>query len=324
MSKILVTGGAGFLGSHLCKLLVEHGDEVVCLDNFYTGNRENLKQFGLFDYQSFEFIRHDVIEPIILEVDEIYHLACPASPIHYQSHPVKTIKTAVQGTLNVLDMAREVGAKVLIASTSEVYGDPQIHPQVESYWGHVNPVGPRACYDEGKRCAESLAVSYNQQYGVDVRIARIFNTYGPVMHPPDGRVVSNFIMQALRGEDITVYGDGAQTRSFCYVNDLIIGFQKLMGLNSNPGPVNLGNPEETSVLELAEMVIRETRSVSKVKREPLPVDDPIRRKPDIGKAMALLGWKPTIPLKLGLGFTVDYFKKVVNYMTPGVPEKRSR
>ena len=308
--KVLVTGGAGFLGSHLCEALLSRKDcSVICLDNLFTGSRHNIGR--LFRNPNFEFIRHDITQPITLEVDQIYHLACPASPIHYQRNPIKTIKTAVQGTLNVLDLAREVGARVLIASTSEVYGDPKIHPQVETYWGNVNPIGPRACYDEGKRCAEALAVSYSQQYGVEVRIARIFNTYGPNMHPQDGRVVSNFIMQALSMKDITLYGDGTQTRSFCYVEDLIRGFLKLMAIDKDPGPINLGNPNEITVEELARMVLRETSAKSGIKKEPLPVDDPIRRKPDISKAKEILGWEPIVNLIDGLHETIEYFRHVI-------------
>jgi len=258
--RILVTGGAGFLGSHLCERLLELGNEVVCLDNFFTSQRRNVEH--LFDNHRFELLRHDVTDPLIVEVDEIYHLACPASPVHYQRNPVRTIRTAVHGTLNMLDMAREVGARMMIASTSEVYGDPKEHPQKEGYWGHVNPIGPRACYDEGKRCAEALTVSYARQYGVQARIARIFNTYGPRMHENDGRVVSNFVLQSLRGQPITIYGDGSQTRSFCYATDLIEGFIKLLATETDPGPVNLGNPSERTIRQLAEMTIQKTGSRS--------------------------------------------------------------
>ena len=288
--RILVTGGAGFLGSHLCERLLQLGHEVVCLDNFFTSQRRNVEH--LLGDPRFELVRHDVTQPIIVEVDEIYHLACPASPVHYQRNPVRTINTAVQGTLNMLDMAREVRARIMIASTSEVYGDPKEHPQVEPYWGHVNPIGPRACYDEGKRCAEALTVSYTRQYGVATRIARIFNTYGPRMHEDDGRVVSNFVLQALRGEPITVYGNGLQTRSFCYVSDLVEGFVRLMASESDEGPINLGNPRESTIRELAELVLRLVRSKSQLRLDPLPVDDPTRRCPDIGKAKRLLGWEP--------------------------------
>ncbi|HVW28586.1 MAG TPA: UDP-glucuronic acid decarboxylase family protein [Polyangiaceae bacterium] len=306
--RILVTGGAGFLGSHLCEKLVDAGNEVVCLDNLFTGSRENIDH--LLDKHAFEFVRHDVCDRTTLEVDEIYHLACPASPIHYQRNPVRTIRTTVEGTLNVLDLAREVKARVLIASTSEVYGDPQVHPQVETYWGNVNPIGPRACYDEGKRCAEALAVAYATQYATDVRIVRIFNTYGPRMHENDGRVVSNFIVQALQNRPITVYGKGEQTRSFCYVDDLVRGFVALMASDVTV-PVNIGNPGEFTVKELAEKVIAKTGSKSQIVYEPLPTDDPGRRRPDITRAKQLLGWEPTIPLDKGLDSTIDYFRKRV-------------
>jgi UDP-glucuronate decarboxylase len=306
--RILVTGGAGFLGSHLCDRLIAEGNDVVCLDNLFTGSRENIDH--LLDSHAFEFVRHDVCDRTIVEVDEIYHLACPASPIHYQRNPVRTIRTTVEGTLHVLDLAREVRARLLIASTSEVYGDPQVHPQVESYWGNVNPIGPRACYDEGKRCAEALAVAYSTQYGVDVRIARIFNTYGPRMHENDGRVVSNFIVQALQNRPITVYGKGEQTRSFCYVDDLVRGFVALMGSNVTV-PVNLGNPGEFTVKELADKVIAMTGSKSRIDYLPLPVDDPGRRRPDITRAREQLGWQPTILLDKGLESTVDYFRRRV-------------
>ncbi len=306
--RVLVTGGAGFLGSHLCEKLIAEGNEVVCLDNLFTGSRENIDH--LLDKHNFEFVRHDVCDRTILEVDEIYHLACPASPIHYQRNPVRTIRTTVEGTLHVLDLAREVKARVLIASTSEVYGDPQVHPQVETYWGNVNPIGPRACYDEGKRCAEALAVAYATQYATDVRIVRIFNTYGPRMHENDGRVVSNFIVQALQNRPITVYGKGEQTRSFCYVDDLVRGFIALMASDVRV-PVNIGNPGEFTVKELAEKVIAKTGSKSQIVYEPLPVDDPGRRRPDITRAKQLLGWEPTIPLDKGLDSTIDYFRKRV-------------
>ena len=307
--RILVTGGAGFVGSHLCERLLGLGDEVICLDNFFTAQRRNIEH--LLDHNRFELVRHDVTQPIVIEVDEVYHLACPASPIHYQRNPVRTIRTAVEGTLNMLDLAREVRARILIASTSEVYGDPKEHPQVESYWGHVNPIGPRACYDEGKRCAETLAVSYARQYGVVTRIARIFNTYGPRMHEDDGRVVSNFVLQALRGEPITIYGEGTQTRSFCFVSDLVSGFIKLMALPDDPGPVNLGNPRESTILELAELILKLVQSKSKLLREPLPVDDPTRRCPDISKAKRLLDWQPTVSLETGLGQTIEYMREIV-------------
>jgi UDP-glucuronate decarboxylase len=303
--RILVTGGAGFLGSHLCERLIEQGDEVICLDNFFTGRRQNLNR--LLDSHSFELVRHDVCERIILEVDQVYHLACPASPIHYQRNPVRTIRTCVQGTLNMLDLAREVRARLMIASTSEVYGDPLVHPQLESYWGNVNPIGPRACYDEGKRCAEALAVSYARQYGVGVRIARIFNTYGPRMLENDGRVVSNFITQCLRDRPVTIFGDGKQTRSFCYVDDLVSGFLRLMASDIDE-PVNLGNPGEFTMLELADKVRALTGSRSSLVHQPLPVDDPVRRRPDISRAVERLGWSPTISLDDGLARTVADFR----------------
>jgi UDP-glucuronate decarboxylase len=304
--RILVTGGAGFLGSHLCEKLLGLGHEVVCLDNFFTGRRLNIEP--LLDSHRFELVRQDVCDPILFEVDEVYHLACPASPIHYQKNPVRTIRTCVQGTLNMLDMCREVGARILIASTSEVYGDPLTHPQVEAYWGNVNPIGPRACYDEGKRCAEALTVSYARQYGVPVRIARIFNTYGPRMLENDGRVVSTFICQALRGTPITVFGNGTQTRSFCYVDDLLEGFVRLMA-SAEESPVNLGNPGEFTMVELAEKVRALTGSRSPLVHEPLPTDDPVRRRPDISRAVKILDWTPTIPLDEGLVRTVADFKR---------------
>ena len=307
--RILVTGGAGFVGSHLCERLLGLGHEVVCLDNFFTAQRRNVEH--LFDDPRFELVRHDVTEPITIEVDQIYHLACPASPVHYQRNPVRTIRTAVEGTGNMLAMAREVSAPILIASTSEVYGDPKEHPQQEPYWGHVNPIGPRACYDEGKRCAEALAVAYATQYRVATRIARIFNTYGPRMHEDDGRVVSNFVLQALRGEPISIYGDGQQTRSFCYVSDLVEGFLKLMALDHDPGPVNLGNPRESTIEELAQLTIQLTGSRSELRRLPLPVDDPTRRCPDIAKARKLLSWEPSVPLEQGLSRTIGYMRDVV-------------
>jgi UDP-glucuronate decarboxylase len=306
--RILVTGGSGFVGSHLCERLIAEGHEVVCLDNFFTGSRTNIEH--LLDNHRFELVRHDVTEPVTLEVDEVYHLACPASPIHYQRNPVRTIRTAVEGTLNLLDLTREVRARMMIASTSEIYGDPTQHPQQEEYWGNVNPIGPRACYDEGKRCAEALAVSYARQYGVEVRIARIFNTYGPRMHENDGRVVSNFTVQALRHQPITVYGEGQQTRSFCFVTDLIEGFVRLMASPHGVDPVNLGNPRETTVLELAELIKKLARSRSEIIRAPLPTDDPTRRKPDIARAKSLLGnWQPKIGLEEGLAATIDDFRR---------------
>ncbi len=306
MSKrILVTGGAGFLGSHLCERLIREGHEVICLDDLFTGSRRNID--ALLANRRFEFVRHDVTQPMHIECDEIYHLACPASPIHYQRNPVRTIRTCVQGTLNALELAREVRARILIASTSEVYGDPLVHPQVEDYWGNVNPIGPRACYDEGKRCAEALAASYAQQYGVAVRISRIFNTYGPRMHPNDGRVVSNFVVQCLRGAPITLFGSGTQTRSFCYVDDLVEGFLRLMA-SSLDVPCNLGNPTEHTITELAERIKALTGSSSTISYEPLPTDDPTRRKPDITRAKDKLGWQPSIGLDDGLGRTIEYFR----------------
>jgi UDP-glucuronate decarboxylase len=306
--RILVTGGSGFLGSHLCERLLGEGHEVVCLDNFFTGSRANVEH--LLDNHRFELMRHDVTDPLTLEVDEVFHLACPASPIHYQRNPVRTIRTAVEGTLNMLDLAREVKARILIASTSEVYGDPTQHPQQEGYWGNVNPIGPRACYDEGKRCAEALAVSYARQYAVEVRIVRIFNTYGPRMHENDGRVVSNFTVQALRNQPITIYGEGQQTRSFCYATDLIEGFIRLMASSHGTDPVNLGNPRETTVLELAEMIKGLARSKSEIIRAPLPTDDPTRRKPDISRAKKLLNdWGPRVSLEEGLTATIQDFRR---------------
>jgi UDP-glucuronate decarboxylase len=307
--RILVTGGAGFLGSHLCERLLNLGHEVVCLDNFFTAQRRNIEH--LLADNRFELVRHDVTQPIVIEVDQIFHLACPASPVHYQRNPVRTIRTAVQGTLNMLDMAREVDATIMIASTSEIYGDPKEHPQVEPYWGHVNPIGPRACYDEGKRCAETLTVAYATQYRVRTRIARIFNTYGPRMHEDDGRVVSNFVLQALRNLPITMYGDGSQTRSFGYCSDLIEGFIKLMNLPEDPGPVNLGNPRESTIKQLAEMIVKLVGSKSELKFDPLPVDDPTRRCPDISKARRVLGWEPKVPLEEGLERTIKYMRDVV-------------
>jgi UDP-glucuronate decarboxylase len=311
--RILVSGGAGFLGSHLSEKLLGLGHEVVCLDNFFTSARRNIEH--LLDDHRFELLRHDVTEPIVIEVDEIYHLACPASPVHYQRNPVRTIRTAVHGTLNMLDMAREVRARILIASTSEVYGDPKEHPQQEGYWGHVNPIGPRACYDEGKRCAESLTVSYARQYGIQSRIVRIFNTYGPRMHENDGRVVSNFVLQALRGEPITVYGQGQQTRSFCYATDLIEGFVRLLATESDPGPVNIGNPSERTIKDLAELTIRLTDSKSELRYEPLPIDDPTRRCPDISKAKQLLHWEPKVSIEEGLTKTIAYFREYLSQRT---------
>jgi UDP-glucuronate decarboxylase len=303
--RILVTGGAGFIGSHLCERLLSDGHEVVCLDNFFTGRRENV--FHLLDHRNFELLRHDVIEPILLEVDRIYNLACPASPIHYQYNPVKTVKTSVMGTINMLGLAKRVKARILQASTSEVYGDPLVHPQTEEYWGNVNPVGIRSCYDEGKRIAETLMMDYHRQSGVDIRIARIFNTYGPRMLEDDGRVVSNFIVQALRGEQLTIYGTGQQTRSFCYVDDLVEGLVRLMDAEAIHDPVNLGNPGEFTIRQLAEEVARACASRPEIKYYPLPQDDPKQRQPDISRAQRLLGWQPTVPLQEGLERTVAYF-----------------
>ncbi|MBL7906596.1 MAG: SDR family oxidoreductase [Bacteroidales bacterium] len=310
MKKILVTGGAGFLGSHLCERLLNEGNEVVCLDNYFTGQKSNVVH--LLDNPYFELIRHDVTMPFFIEVDEIYNLACPASPVHYQYNPIKTVKTSVLGAVNMLGLAKRIKAKILQASTSEVYGDPQIHPQTESYWGHVNPIGERACYDEGKRAAETLFVNYHKQNNVRIKIIRIFNTYGPRMHPNDGRVVSNFIVQALQGKDITVYGDGSQTRSFCYYSDLLDGMIRLMNTGDDfTGPVNVGNPHEFTILELAEKVIRLTGSKSQIIRKPLPSDDPTQRQPDISLAKSKLGWEPKIELEEGLIKTIDFFRTIV-------------
>ena len=308
--RILVTGGAGFVGSHLCERLLADRHEVVCLDNFFTGTHANVAK--LRDSPRFELFRHDVQETLTMEVDQIFHLACPASPIHYQRNPVRTIRTAVEGTLNLLDVARECGARILIASTSEVYGDPAEHPQTEAYWGNVNPIGPRACYDEGKRCAEALTTAYANQYGVEVRIARIFNTYGPRMHENDGRVVSNFVVQALTGLPLTIFGDGKQTRSFCYVSDLIEGFVRLMASEHGAAPVNLGNPRESTMLELATLIKQMTGSKSEIVHAPLPKDDPVRRNPNIARAQKLLGgWTPVVPLEKGIEATIAYFRGVV-------------
>jgi len=308
--RILVTGGAGFLGSHLCERLLNDGHDVICADNFFTGSKDNIRH--LLDNPYFELMRHDVTFPLYLEVDEIYNLACPASPIHYQHDPVQTTKTSVHGAINVLGLAKRVGAKVFQASTSEVYGDPEIHPQPEEYRGNVNPIGPRACYDEGKRCAETLFFDYHRQHGVNIRVARIFNTYGPRMHPNDGRVVSNFIMQALRDEPITIYGDGSQTRSFCYCDDLIEGFIKLMAAPDGiTGPINLGNPGEFTIKQLAEKTIEMIGSKSTLTFEDLPVDDPLQRKPIIDKAQQHLGWEPTIALEDGLKKTIAYFENMI-------------
>jgi len=305
--RIMVTGGAGFLGSHLCERLLADGHDVLCVDNYFTGSRHNIAH--LLNNTRFEAMRHDVTFPLYVEVDEIYNLACPASPVHYQFDPVQTTKTSVHGAINVLGLAKRLGARILQASTSEVYGDPTVHPQPEEYWGNVNPIGPRACYDEGKRCAETLFFDYHRQHGLPIKVVRIFNTYGPRMHPNDGRVVSNFIMQALKGEPITIYGEGQQTRAFCYVDDLIEGFVRFMGTpEQHTGPLNLGNPGEFTMLELAEKVIRLTGTSSKIIHKPLPQDDPKQRRPDIAKAKSLLGWEPKVPLDEGLERTIAYFR----------------
>jgi UDP-glucuronate decarboxylase len=310
MQRALVTGGAGFLGSHLCERLLQKGYRVVCLDNFFTGSRDNLQDF--VDHPYFEVVEHDVCDPFFIEVDEIYNLACPASPIHYQHDPVKTVKTAVMGAIHMLQLAQQLKAKIFQASTSEVYGDPKVHPQPENYWGHVNPIGHRSCYDEGKRCAETLFFDFHRQFGVKIKLARIFNTYGPRMHPADGRVVSNFIVQALQGQPITVYGEGAQTRSFCYVDDLIEGIIRLMDTDEQvTGPVNLGNPIEFTIIDLAKLVIELTESSSQIIYNPLPSDDPKQRKPDISLAKKLLHWQPTTELRAGLLRTIEHFKAII-------------
>jgi UDP-glucuronate decarboxylase len=306
--RILVTGGAGFIGSHLCERLLNEGHDVICLDNLFTGSKDNI--IHLMDSYRFELIRHDIVEPILLEVDRIFNLACPASPVHYQYNPVKTVKTSVMGTINMLGMAKRVKARILQASTSEVYGDPQVHPQTEAYWGNVNPIGPRSCYDEGKRVAETLMMDYHRQNKVDVRIIRIFNTYGPRMAENDGRVVSNFILQALRNQDITVYGDGSQTRSFCYVSDLVEGMIRMMECDGFTGPVNLGNPVENTILEFAEKIIQLTESKSRIIFKHLPQDDPKQRQPNISLALRKLNWKPEVGLHDGLINTISYFNKV--------------
>jgi UDP-glucuronate decarboxylase len=308
--RILVTGGAGFIGSHLCSALLEQGHDVLCVDNFFTGTRRNL--FSLLDNKRFELLRHDVTQPLFIEVDEIYNLACPASPIHYQHDPVQTTKTSIHGAINMLGLAKRLKIKILQASTSEVYGDPEVHPQVEDYWGNVNPNGSRSCYDEGKRCAETLFFDYHRQHNMKIKVVRIFNTYGPNMHPNDGRVVSNFIMQALHGKDITIYGDGNQTRSFCYVSDLVSGLMKMMDTsNSITGPVNLGNPHEITISQLAQMIIGMTNSRSKIISKPLPEDDPKRRCPEISKARDLLQWQPVTHVEEGLRHTIEYFSRTL-------------
>ncbi len=310
MKRILVTGGAGFLGSHLCDRLIKDGNDVLCVDNFFTGSKTNIAHLVGNPY--FELMRHDVTFPLYVEVDQIYNLACPASPVHYQFDPVQTTKTSVHGAINMLGLAKRVKARIFQASTSEVYGDPVMHPQQESYWGNVNPIGPRSCYDEGKRCAETLFFDYYRQHNLSIKVARIFNTYGPRMHPNDGRVVSNFIVQALRGEDVTIYGDGQQTRSFCYVDDMIEGFLRLMGSDESlTGPVNLGNPGEYTMLELAETILKLASSGSRLIHKPLPQDDPRQRQPDITLAQSTLGWAPRVHLEDGLKETIDYFRRVL-------------
>ena len=314
--KILVTGGAGFLGSHLCEKLLGEGHEVLCVDNFFTGTRENIAH--LLSDPRFELLRHDISQPLHVEVDEIYNLACPASPVHYQFDPVQTTKTSVLGAINVLGLAKRTKAKVLQASTSEVYGDPEVHPQPEEYWGRVNPIGFRSCYDEGKRCAETLFFDYHRQHGLDIKVVRIFNTYGPRMHPNDGRVVSNLVIQALKGEDITLYGDGTQTRSFCYVDDLVEAMRRMMATGAGvTGPINIGNPVEFTIAELAHQVIELTGSRSAIVRRPLPPDDPRQRKPDIAKAREVLGWLPMVELREGLTWTIAYFDALLSRQ--GVP-----
>ena len=305
--RILITGGAGFIGSHLCEKLLEVGNDVICLDNLFTGSKDNIRH--LLDNDHFEFIRHDIVEPILLEVDQIYNLACPASPIHYQYNPVKTVKTSIMGAINMLGLAKRVKARILQSSTSEVYGNPEIHPQIEAYWGNVNPIGIRSCYDEGKRCAETLFFDYHRQNKVDIRVARIFNTYGPRMQPNDGRVVSNFIIQALNNADITIYGDGNQTRSFCYVDDMVEGLIKLM---ESDGPVNLGNPNEITIKEIAGKIVSTSNSSSKISYNALPEDDPVRRQPNISLAKTKLNWEPNTDLEVGFQKTISYFRGIVN------------
>ncbi|MAK47606.1 MAG: NAD-dependent dehydratase [Opitutae bacterium] len=305
----LVTGGAGFLGSHLCERLVKQGEEVICLDNFFTGRRSNVSH--LLDYRNFEILRHDVVDPFKVEVNRIYNLACPASPIHYQYNPIKTVKTSVMGAINCLGLAKRVGATILQASTSEIYGDPEVHPQPESYRGNVNPIGLRSCYDEGKRCAETLFFDYYRENQVDIRVIRIFNTYGPQMTPDDGRVVSNFIVQAIKGENLTLYGDGSQTRSFCYVDDMIDGMMGIMEQDESVGPVNLGNPNEFTIRQLAEAVLQKVDTGSKIVEESLPADDPTQRKPDIGLARKLMDWEPKVQLTEGLDRTIPYFRDII-------------
>ena len=308
--RVLVTGGAGFLGSHLCERLLREGNDVLCVDNFFTGTKDNVRP--LLDNPFFELMRHDVTFPLYVEVDEIYNLACPASPIHYSHDPVQTTKTSVHGAINMLGLAKRLGAKIFQASTSEVYGDPLVHPQTEDYWGHVNPIGPRSCYDEGKRCAETLFFDYRRQNGLGIKVVRIFNCYGPRMHPNDGRVVSNFVIQALKGEPITIYGDGSQTRSFCYVSDMIDGFLRMMDTpDAVTGPINLGNPREMTILDLAETILRLTGSASKLIHKPLPADDPVQRRPDITRARETLGWEPKVALEDGLRPVIAYFAEML-------------
>tara|TARA_B100001750_G_C15518484_1_gene609385 strand:+ start:3270 stop:4205 length:936 start_codon:yes stop_codon:yes gene_type:complete len=310
MKKILVTGGAGFIGSHLCKKLIDSGNDVLCIDNYFTGTKKNISE--LFDNPYFEMMRHDICFPLYVEVDEIFNLACPASPIHYQHDPVQTTKTSVHGAINMLGLAKRINVKILQASTSEIYGDPEKHPQKESYWGNVNPVGPRSCYDEGKRCAETLFFDYYRQHKLEIKVVRIFNTYGPKMHPNDGRVVSNFIVQAIQDKDITVYGDGSQTRSFCYIDDLVSGLEKMMNSSKeNIGPINLGNPVELKIIDLAKLIINLTNSKSKIVNKELPLDDPIRRKPDIAEAQKILKWEPSVGIEDGLKETIKYFKSQI-------------
>jgi len=320
--RVLVTGGAGFIGSHLCDRLLQSGHEVLCVDNFYSSTRSNIEH--LLKHPRFELIRHDVTFPLYVEVDEIYHLACPASPVHYQRDPVQTTKTAVHGSINMLGLAKRTKARILLTSTSEVYGDPEVHPQREDYWGHVNPIGPRACYDEGKRAAETLFFDYWRQHDLGIKVVRLFNTYGPRMHPRDGRVVSNFVMSALHGEPLTIYGDGTQTRSFCYVDDLVDGLVQMMGTpHAVTGPVNLGNPGEFTIEELADLVIELTGTASPVERLPLPADDPVRLQPDITLAKKILGWRPTVELREGLLRTIDYFRSSDSaFMAPAIAAAR--
>lgn len=312
-STVLVTGGGGFIGSHLCERLLKDGHDVICVDNFYTGSKNNIRH--LLNNPGFELVRHDITWPLYLETDAIYNLACPASPIHYQRDPIQTAKTSVIGAINMLGMAKRLKIPILQSSTSEVYGDPKVHPQTEEYWGNVNPIGPRSCYDEGKRCAETLFFDYHRQLNINIKVVRIFNTYGPRMQPDDGRVVSNFIVQALKGEDITIYGDGSQTRSFCYIDDLVEGLIKMMHTPASvTGPINLGNPGEFSVKQLAEMIVELTGSKSQIVYHPLPQDDPVQRKPNISKAVDILGWQPTIQLREGLTKTIDYFRNLLEHL----------